>query len=97
NSGWTRRGRDEVYRVKVRAGDKLHVQISSKSAYLLLAVFDFATPDDEAIFFSEPDNRQTILSIKKDTELLIRPIYILGQPRRGLGVKYELTLERKGS
>jgi hypothetical protein len=96
-SGWTRRGRSDVYRVMVKAGDKLHVEIESKSAYLLLAVFDFATPEDEAIFFSEPDNRKTVLIIKQDTELLIRPILILGQPRRGLGVNYQLTLERQGS
>lgn len=96
-SGWTRRGRSDVYRVMVKAGDKLHVEIESKSAYLLLAVFDFATPEDEAIFFSEPDNRKTVLTINQDTELLIRPILILGQPRRGLGVNYQLTLERQGS
>jgi hypothetical protein len=94
-NGWTRRGRSNVYRVVVKAGDKLRIEVYSKSAYLMLAVFDFATPDDEAIFFSEPDNRQTILTIKSDTELLIRPILILGQPRRGLGVKYHLRLERQ--
>jgi hypothetical protein len=85
-NGWTRRGRGDVY-----------LEVDSKSAYLLLAVFDFAKPDDEAIFFSEPDNRKTTLTIKSDTELLIRPILILGQPRRGLGVNYQLRLLRQGS
>lgn len=94
--GWTRRGRGEVYRVRVKAGDRLRIEIDSPSPYLLLAVFDFATPDAEAIFFSEPDNRKTVLTIQKDTELLVRPILILGQPRRGLGVNYQLTFERKG-
>lgn len=93
-SGWTRSGRGDVYRVKVKAGDHLRLEVSSQSDYLLLAVFDFATPDEEAIYFSEPGNRKTILTIKRDTELLVRPIYILGQPRRGLGVKYQLVLER---
>lgn len=95
--GWTRRGRGEVFRVRVKAGDKFRLELSSKSEFLLMAVFDFADPDAEAIFFSEPDNRKTTLTIKRDTELLIRPIYILGQSRRGLGIRYELILERKTS
>lgn len=95
-NGWTRRGRGDVYRVKLTAGDRLKIELTSKSEYLLMAVFDFATPEAEAIYFSEPDNRKTILTIKNDTELLIRPILILGQPRRGLGVNYHLRLERQG-
>jgi len=90
--GWTRRGRGDVYRLKVKAGQTMKVELTSSSEFVLMAIFDFSTPDQDAIFFSDSEGKIATLTPKADTEWLIRPTLILGSPRRGLGAHYILTV-----
>lgn len=52
--GWTRRGRGDVYRLKVKAGQTMKVELTSSSEFVLMAIFDFSTPDQDAIFSATP-------------------------------------------
>ena len=90
--GWTRRGRGDVYRLKVKAGQTVKIELAASSEFVLMAVFDFSTPDEDAIFFSDSEGKVATLTPKADTEWLIRPTLILGSPRRGLGAHYTLTV-----
>ncbi|MCZ7446088.1 hypothetical protein O8B93_00615 [Agrobacterium rhizogenes] len=90
--GWTRRGRGDVYRLKVKAGQTVKIELAASSEFVLMAVFDFSTPDEDAIFFSDSQGKIATLTPKADTEWLIRPTLILGSPRRGLGAHYTLTV-----
>ncbi|MFN6987096.1 MAG: hypothetical protein ACK4OI_19940, partial [Rhizobium oryzihabitans] len=45
--GWTRRGRGDVYRLKVKAGQTVKVELASSSEFVLMAIFDFSTPDED--------------------------------------------------
>ncbi len=90
--GWTRRGRGDVYRLKVKAGQTVKIELAASSEFVLMAIFDFATPDEDAIFFSDSQGRTATLTPKADTEWLIRPTLILGAPRRGLGARYTLSV-----
>ncbi|WP_421405149.1 hypothetical protein [Agrobacterium fabrum] len=90
--GWTRRGRGDVYRLKVKAGQTVKIELAASSEFVLMAVFDFSTPDEDAIFFSDSQGKIATLTPKADTEWLIRPTLILGSPRRGLGAHYILTV-----
>ncbi|WP_421360097.1 hypothetical protein [Agrobacterium rosae] len=94
-NGWTRQGRGDVYRLKVKAGETLKVILTSRSEFVVMAIFDFAKPDDDAIFFSEAGKNTAVLTPKADTEWLIRPILVLSSSRRGLGANYTVTLERQ--
>lgn len=94
-NGWTRQGRGDVYRLKVKAGETLKVQLSSSSDFVVMAIFDFAKPDDDAIFFSDIGSNVATLTPKADTEWLIRPILVLSSSRRGLGANYTITVERQ--
>ncbi len=94
-NGWTRQGRGEVYRLKVKAGETLKLDLASRSEFVVMAVFDFAKPDDDAIFFSEAGRNTTVLTAKADTEWLIRPILVLSSSRRGLGAHYTITVARQ--
>jgi hypothetical protein len=94
-NGWTRQGRGDVYRVKVKAGEKLKVSLTSRSEFLVMAIFDFSTPDDDAIFFSDAGKNTAVLTPKADTEWLIRPILVLSASRRGLGANYTITVEKQ--
>ncbi|AYM61478.1 hypothetical protein G6L68_02880 [Agrobacterium fabrum] len=90
--GWTRRGRGDVYRLKVKAGQTVKIELAASSEFVLMAVFDFSMPDEDAIFFSDSQGKVATLTPKADTEWLIRPTLILGSPRRGLGAHYILTV-----
>ncbi len=90
--GWTRRGRGEVYRIKVKAGQTVKIELASSSEFVLMAVFDFSTPEEDAIFFSDAEGKTAVLTPKTDTDWLIRPSLILGSSRRGLGAHYTLTV-----
>ncbi|SCX16861.1 hypothetical protein [Agrobacterium rosae] len=94
-NGWTRQGRGDVYRLKVKAGETLKVTLTSRSEFVVMAIFDFAKPDDDAIFFSEAGKNTAMLTPKADTEWLIRPILVLSSSRRGLGANYTVTVERQ--
>ncbi len=94
-NGWTRQGRGEVYRLKVKAGETLKVSLASRSEFVVMAIFDFGKPDDDAIFFSDTGNNTTVITPKEDTEWLIRPILVLSSSRRGLGANYTITVERQ--
>ncbi|MGV1870712.1 hypothetical protein [Agrobacterium rosae] len=94
-NGWTRQGRGDVYRLKVKAGETLKVTLTSRSEFVVMAIFDFAKPDDDAIFFSEAGKNTAVLTPKADTEWLIRPILVLSSSRRGLGANYTVTVERQ--
>lgn len=94
-NGWTRQGRGEVYRLKVKAGETLKVSLASRSEFVVMAIFDFGKPDDDAIFFSDTGNNTTVLTPAADTEWLIRPILVLSSSRRGLGANYTITVERQ--
>lgn len=94
-NGWTRQGRGDVYRLKVKAGEKLKVSLASRSEFVVMAVFDFGKPEDDAIFFSDAGNNEAVLTPKADTEWLIRPILVLSSSRRGLGANYSITVERQ--
>ncbi|SCX04676.1 hypothetical protein DSM25558_0696 [Agrobacterium sp. DSM 25558] len=94
-NGWTRQGRGDVYRLKVKAGETLKVTLTSRSEFVVMAIFDFAKPDDDAIFFSEAGKNTAVLTPKTDTEWLIRPILVLSSSRRGLGANYTVTVERQ--
>ena len=87
-----RRGRGDVYRMKVKAGQTVKIELAASSEFVLMAVFDFSTPDEDAIFFSDSQGKTATLTPKADTEWLIRPTLILGSPRRGLGAHYTLTI-----
>lgn len=93
--GWTRQGRGDVYRLKVKAGQTMKIELATPSEYVLMAIFDFAKPDDDAIFFSDSGGNTTVITPKADTDWLIRPILILSSPRRGLGAHYTLTVEKQ--
>nr|WP_202033504.1 hypothetical protein [Agrobacterium larrymoorei] len=93
--GWTRQGRGDVYRLKVRGGEKLKISLSSSSEFVVMAIFDFAKPEDDAIFFSDIGSNIAELTPKADTEWLIRPILVLSSSRRGLGANYTITVERQ--
>lgn len=93
--GWTRQGRGEVYRLKVKAGQPLKVSLASRSEFVVMAIFDFGKPDDDAIFFSDTGNNSSVLTPSADTEWLIRPILVLSSSRRGLGANYTITVERQ--
>lgn len=93
--GWTRQGRGDVYRLKVKAGQAMKIELTTPSEYVLMAIFDFAKPDDDAIFFSDSGGNTTVITPKADTDWLIRPILILSSPRRGLGAHYTLTVEKQ--
>ena len=93
--GWTRQGRGDVYRLKVKAGQTMKVELATPSEYVLMAIFDFAKPDDDAIFFSDSGGNKAVITPKADTEWLIRPILILSSPQRGLGAHYTLTVEKQ--
>lgn len=93
--GWTRQGRGEVYRLKVKAGETVKIDLSSSSEFVYVAVFDLARPDDDAIFFSDTGSRTTLLKPDADTEWLIRPTLILSSPRRGLGAHYVLRVQKQ--
>ena len=92
-NGWTRQGRGDVYRLKVKAGQTLKLSLASHSDYVVMAIFDFAKPEDDAIFFSDAGNSTAVLTPKADTEWLIRPILVLSASRRGLGAHYTITVE----
>lgn len=94
-NGWTRQGRGDVYRLKVKAGEKLKVSLASRSEFVVMAVFDFGKPEDDAIFFSDAGKNEAVLTPKADTEWLIRPILVLSSSRRGLGANYSITVERQ--
>lgn len=94
-NGWTRQGKGDVYRIKVKAGETLKVTLSSRSEYVVMAIFDFAKPDDDAIFFSDAGKNEAVLTPGADTEWLIRPILVLSASRRGLGANYAITVERQ--
>ncbi|KQQ58340.1 hypothetical protein ASF69_13040 [Rhizobium sp. Leaf311] len=94
-NGWTRQGRGDVYRLKVKAGETLRVTLASRSEFVVMAIFDFAKPDDDAIFFSDAGNNEAVLTPSADTEWLIRPILVLSASRRGLGANYTITVERQ--
>jgi hypothetical protein len=94
-NGWTRQGRGDVYRVKVKAGETLKVTLTSRSEFVVMAIFDFAKPEDDAIFFSDAGKNTAVLTPKADTEWLIRPILVLSASRRGLGANYTITVERQ--
>ncbi len=70
----------------------MKVELTSSSEFVLMAIFDFSTPDQDAIFFSDSEGKIATLTPKADTEWLIRPTLILGSPRRGLGAHYILTV-----
>lgn len=93
--GWTRQGRGDVYRLKVKAGQTLKVELGTPSEYVVMAIFDFAKPDDDAIFFSDSGGNKAVITPNADTDWLIRPILILSSPRRGLGAHYTLTVEKQ--
>lgn len=94
-NGWTRQGRGDVYRLKVKAGETLRVTLTSRSEFVVMAIFDFAKPEDDAIFFSDAGSNTAVLTPKADTEWLIRPILVLSASRRGLGANYAITVERQ--
>ena len=94
-NGWTRQGKGDVYRIKVKAGETLKVTLSSRSEYVVMAIFDFAKPEDDAIFFSDAGKNEAVLTPGADTEWLIRPILVLSASRRGLGANYAITVERQ--
>lgn len=94
-NGWTRQGKGDVYRIKVKTGEALRVTLASRSEYVVMAIFDFAKPDDDAIFFSDAGKNTAVLTPKADTEWLIRPILVLSASRRGLGANYAITVERQ--
>nr|WP_284757364.1 hypothetical protein [Agrobacterium sp. fls2-241-TYG-188a] len=94
-NGWTRQGRGDVYRLKVKAGETLKITLASRSEFVVMAIFDFAKPDDDAIFFSDAGNNEAVLTPSADTEWLIRPILVLSASRRGLGANYTITVERQ--
>ncbi len=94
-NGWTRQGRGDVYRLKVKAGETLTVTLASRSEFVVMAIFDFAKPEDDAIFFSDAGNNTAVLTPKADTEWLIRPILVLSSSRRGLGANYTITVARQ--
>ena len=93
--GWTRQGRGEVYRLKVKAGETVRIELTSSSEFIYMAIFDLARPDDDAIFFSDTEGRTATLKPDADTEWLIRPTLILSSPRRGLGAHYILTVQKQ--
>lgn len=94
-NGWTRQGRGDVYRLKVNAGQTLKISLASRSEFVVMAIFDFAKPDDDAIFFSEAGKNTAVLTPKVDTDWLIRPILVLSASRRGLGANYTVTVEKQ--
>jgi hypothetical protein len=94
-NGWTRQGRGDVYRLKVKAGETLTVTLASRSEFVVMAIFDFAKPEDDAIFFSDAGKNTAVLTPKADTEWLIRPILVLSSSRRGLGANYTITVARQ--
>ena len=94
-NGWTRQGKGDVYRIKVKAGETLKVTLSSRSEYVVMAIFDFAKPEDDAIFFSDAGKNEAVLTPGADTEWLIRPILVLSASRRGLGANYAITVEKQ--
>ena len=94
-NGWTRQGKGDVYRIKVKAGETLKVTLSSRSEYVVMAIFDFAKPEDDAIFFSDAGKNEAVLTPKADTDWLIRPILVLSSSRRGLGANYTVTVEKQ--
>ena len=94
-NGWTRQGRGDVYRLKVKAGETLKITLASRSEFVVMAIFDFAKPDDDAIFFSDAGKNTAVLTPSADTEWLIRPILVLSSSRRGLGANYAITVERQ--
>lgn len=57
--GWTRRGRGDVYRLKVKAGQTVKIELAASSEFVLMAVFDFSTPDEDAIFFSDSGGKMS--------------------------------------
>lgn len=94
-NGWTRQGRGDVYRVKVKAGETLKVTLASRSEFVVMAIFDFGKPEDDAIFFSDAGKNTAVLTPKTDTDWLIRPILVLSASRRGLGANYTITVEKQ--
>ncbi|MBB3944898.1 hypothetical protein GGQ73_000823 [Rhizobium skierniewicense] len=94
-NGWTRQGRGDVYRLKVKAGETLKVTLTSRSEFVVMAIFDFAKPEDDAIFFSEAGRNTAVLTPNADTEWLVRPILVLSSSRRGLGANYTITVEKQ--
>ena len=51
--GWTRRGRGDVYRLKVKAGQTVKVELAASSEFVLMAIFDFSTDFFDQLFFDQ--------------------------------------------
>jgi hypothetical protein len=91
--GWTKFGNSRVYTLPVKAGQHVKIDFSTKSQFAYLAIFDLASPDDEAIFGTDEDGQSYNVTVKENTTWLLRPYYSKASPRRGLGAPYTIMVE----
>jgi hypothetical protein len=91
--GWTKFGKGRVYTLPVKAGQHVKISFSTRSKFAFLAIFDLATPDDEAIFGTDEDGEIYSITVKNSTTWLLRPYYSKASPRRGLGAPYSILVE----
>ncbi|MDM9623822.1 hypothetical protein [Rhizobium sp. S96] len=91
--GWTKFGNSRVYTLPVKVGQHVKISFTTKSKFAFLAIFDLATPDDEAIFGTDEDGDTYTTTAKTNTTWLLRPYYSKASPRRGLGAPYSILIE----
>jgi hypothetical protein len=91
--GWTKFGNSRVYTLPVKAGQHVKIDFATKSKFAYLAIFDLASPDDEAIFGTDEDGETYNTTVKQDTTWLLRPYYSKASPRRGLGAPFSILVE----
>lgn len=93
--GWTRDGKAVAYRLKVKAGTKLQFSFRAYSHYMFLVIFDLNGEDPETAIFSSDEQRLPArITAEKDMDLLIRPYYSKLAPRRGLGSRFVIEINR---